>query len=1085
MAGNMIEISRNRAELNAALIESLEIFTLFQEESFDELMAKALMPVAKTMDVNRIVVYEHVIADEVSRFRQIYRWDSLKGGLTRTSLDLLPDIRVVKEWLELVKQNICIGKHISVMEDYEVEYMEVFGIKSILLAPIYTHNELWGCVIFQDHNNERDFDQDCEDLYRAAARLFVDAIIRENMTQRSSRAVVEIEHREKMLETLFETAITFLSQGEESFEDMMTTGINRIVEMVHLDRMSVWRNFRMPDGLHMSQVYRWDRESGGTTRPIDILKDLSYTQLVPSWEELFRKGISINSPVSKIAEPEGVKIMQSMGVVSAFFTPVFNNNEFWGFVLFEDRCNERYFDEASADMMRSAAFLCANTVIRTEMEREIAETHQRIQLMLNAAPLCCHLFDEDCNLLDCNQEALNLFKVPDKQKHLENFYSMMPERQPDGVESVNEVRKRLKDTFITGRSFFEWVHRNTIGELIPSEVTLVRVKYGEGNIVLAYVHDLREAKAREQQMLESAERERMAVLQKEAAQDASEAKGRFLAHMSHEIRTPMNAVLGMSELLLQEKLSESQFRYARDIKTATTTLLQIINDILDMSKIESGSLGLEEIPFDLHELLTACKSIIMTRAVEKNIELQFITDPYIPGKLSGDPTRLRQVLLNLLSNAVKFSKADTVSIKTELESKTDKAVALRFSIVDRGIGMTQEQVSKVFEPFMQADVSTTREYGGTGLGLPITKNILELMGSRLEIESTPGEGTTVSFAVTLSIAYGADELIGSDELSASPEKPMFDALVLVCEDNKMNQQVITEHLTRIGITVDIAENGLQGVEKVRERADDGGRPYDLILMDIHMPVMDGIEATRSIIGSGAAIPIVAMTANIMAEDRELYTTLGMDDCVGKPFTARELWKCLYKYLKPVNSVKQETGVDDDELLIMLKKEFVKSNQSKFDEIVTAIIEGDIKLAHRLAHSLKSNAGLIGKTGLQKAAADVEDALKSGVDLSTKSQLDTLNKELTIALDDLKPFYAAAGSSASADTSEKEYDAKTVRDLFDRLEPLLERGSPDSLDLVDDLYGLPGSEELIGFIEELCFSDALKSLDKLKQELGVG
>ena len=557
------------------------------------------------------------------------------------------------------------------------------------------------------------------------------------------------------------------------------------------------------------------------------------------------------------------------------------------------------------------------------------------------------------------------------------------------------------------------------------------------------------------------------------AEQANKAKSAFLANMSHEIRTPMNSIVGFSELAIEEAQSPKTKDYLNKIVENTEWLLQIINDILDISKIESGNMVLDNIPFDLHEILATCKGIIMPKAAEKSIELHF-SEPSIKKKLYGDPRRIRQVLINLLSNAVKFTDTGSVSLMAAIENSVDDILTLRVEVKDSGIGMTPEQISKVFDPFTQGDVSRTRKYGGTGLGLTIVKNILELMGSRLEIESAPGAGTSISFTINVSIADAADEMPESGDAFGKLEKPAFKGVVLVCEDNKMNQRVIREHLEKTGLHVQIAENGLEGLEMVEHRIEIGEKPYDLILMDIHMPIMDGIEAAPKIIALGSGAPVVAMTANIMDEDRDLYKTLGMDDYVGKPFTSQELWHCLLKYLKPIGSA----GADgyDEELQNLLKADFIRSNKNIFEEIEEAIDAGDITLAHRLAHNLKSNAGLIGKASLQKAAADVEGMLKAGVLLIPEAQTVLLRSELMQVLDELAPY---AGEKVVGPQTTEVIDGARALALLEKLEPLLKSGSPECLNLLDELRAVPGSKELVDEIDDFYFSAAVKTLEALK------
>ena len=490
----------------------------------------------------------------------------------------------------------------------------------------------------------------------------------------------------------------------------------------------------------------------------------------------------------------------------------------------------------------------------------------------------------------------------------------------------------------------------------------------------------------------------------EAALAASRSKSAFLANMSHEIRTPMNSIIGFSELAMDGEASEKTREYLTKIQTNAEWLLQIINDILDISKIESGKMELENIPFDIHELFESCRTLIMPKAVEKGISLQFYAEPSVGKRPLGDPTRLRQILVNLLSNAVKFTNSGTVKVLTEIKEKDEKTVTFHFEIKDSGIGMNGEQIKKIFEPFIQAEIGTTRKYGGTGLGLAISKNFIELMGGNLVVESALGIGSKFSFDLTFdTIDIDDYEALEQKTVLNEIEKPVFDGEVLLCEDNVMNQQVICEHLARVGLKATVAENGKIGVEMVQRRKEKGEKQFDLIFMDIHMPVMDGVEAAVKIIELGTQTPVIAMTANIMSNDREIYKTSGMHDCIGKPFTSQELWRCLVKYLTPLNGgvVQRNTHIDNGvEFQNSLKILFMKYNQGKYEEIVEALEAGDIKLAHRLVHTLKSNAAQLDKTFLQKAAVNVERQLKGGENQVTPQEMAELEKELKTVLAEL-------------------------------------------------------------------------------------
>ncbi|MDR0322141.1 MAG: transporter substrate-binding domain-containing protein [Treponema sp.] len=579
----------------------------------------------------------------------------------------------------------------------------------------------------------------------------------------------------------------------------------------------------------------------------------------------------------------------------------------------------------------------------------------------------------------------------------------------------------------------------------------------------------------------------------EIAKRANSSKSIFLANMSHEIRTPMNSIIGFSELAMDGETSPKTKDYLDKIRTNAGWLLQIINDILDISKIESGKMELENIPFDMHELFVSCRTLVMPKAVEKGVMLHFYAEPSLGKKPVGDPTRLRQVIVNLLSNAIKFTNSGMVKLLADIIEVRDNTATVNFEVKDSGIGMTSEQIAKIFDPFTQAETGTTRKYGGTGLGLAITKNMVELMGGKISVESTPGVGSKFSFKLKFNtINITEEEAFAKQTTLKQIEKPEFDAEVLLFEDNEMNQQVISEHLSRVGIKTVIAENGKIGVDILSERKRNNEKQFDLIFMDMHMPVMDGLEASAKILELDIGVPVVAMTANIMSDDKEIYKSHGMNDCVGKPFTSQELWRCLLKYLKQKEyktgsaspNPEQDTTdnvIGDPEFQKQMQILFVRSNRNKHEEIIKALKDNDLKLAHRLAHSLKGNAGQFGKSSLQKAAADIEHHLKGETNLVTSEHLEILKMELALVINELSEILETVSST---EVQSEPYDEETAKKTLEKLGPLLEMGSPDSLNFTAGLRSIPGSEKLIQQIEDFDFEKAVTALADLKKELKI-
>jgi signal transduction histidine kinase/CheY-like chemotaxis protein len=699
-----------------------------------------------------------------------------------------------------------------------------------------------------------------------------------------------------------------------------------------------------------------------------------------------------------------------------------------------------------------------------------AEADESARLMLDAIPMACSIWDEEGNMLDCNEEALRMFGLSDKSDYLKYFYDLSPPFQPDGMPSREKAESMDEMALDTGYLRFEWMHRTLKGEDLPVETTLVRIPWNDGYRLATYSRDLREIRENEEKMREADERNRELEVRTRAAQVASEAKSRFLASMSHEIRTPMNAIIGMSDLMRTDNLDETQRGYFDDIRKMSRTLLGLINDILDISKIEAGKMDLTPSHFNLFELFDNICSMNHFIAETKELKFTSYFAEDVPHVVYGDEMRVRQVISNIVNNAIKYTKEGAVEFRVQKEAKNGRNY-IAFVVKDTGIGIKKDDFPRLFDAFQQFDGGANRGIVGTGLGLSIAKNLVTMMGGEIGLESEHGRGSV--FTVLLPLDEGDPDMI---------EKPCLSAFsiaaegvrVLVVDDNRINQKVAVAYLAKHNIRADTASSGQEALLKIE------GKPYDLVFMDHMMPEMDGIEATRRIRSlpgrAGEKIRIIALSANAVMGARESFLEAGMDDFIAKTIDPKELNAVLIKWLPPrmvtctidpaAQSVQAptdsasgesslaidakaglENSAGDEALYGHLVNIFLSDHSWDHDQIEEALRKGDRALAARLVHTLKSAAALMGAKKLRAAALAVEKKLTEGAPSAEETA--RLREELDLAVSEMKNF-AVSESVSGGETGMESLDKSRAISLVNELEPLLSAGNAGSLDLVQEI-----------------------------------
>jgi PAS domain S-box-containing protein len=571
--------------------------------------------------------------------------------------------------------------------------------------------------------------------------------------------------------------------------------------------------------------------------------------------------------------------------------PICREGELVGVMTFVNFVESDLWRVEDAPLLQVAAYITGGALERVRMMESLRQSEQRLRGVLTAFPDLVFVLDAEGRIVDYHAHHRESLLLPPEVFMFKKISELLP---PSLTRLIEDALQQLHRTGELQQIEYEL--------LMNQEIRHYEARFasGEAGNTIAVVRDITDRKRAELELADlNAELEHALVQAQElavAAEEASQAKSEFLASMSHEIRTPMNGIIGMTELLSGTPLNEEQRDYLKTLRSSADLLLSILSDILDIAKIEAGKMVLESIPTDLREVVEDIVKLFLPHARQKELSLRAQVGEDLPPTVLADPVRLRQILANLVNNAIKFTEQGEVVVQAELLQHEEERVWVRLSVQDTGIGIPPERLHTIFEAFTQADSSTTRRYGGTGLGLTICKRLAELMGGHIHVRSEIGKGSTFWVDLPLPLAHTATKPDHAESTSTEPTPLPTGLRILLVEDNEVNCKVAARMLQKLGCQVDIAANGRQAVDKTKQQW------YDVVFMDVHMPEMDGYEATRLIReqenGSDRHQIIIAMTASAMESDRQRCLQAGMDDYLAKPFREAELRQILARWVTP-------------------------------------------------------------------------------------------------------------------------------------------------------------------------------------------
>lgn len=647
---------------------------------------------------------------------------------------------------------------------------------------------------------------------------------------------------------------------------------------------------------------------------------------------------------------------------------------------------------------------------RREVENALMESQIRFSAFMTNIPALACIKDSEGHLVYINKMFSELFNTSPVEAIGKTDFEIMP------IETAMLCSATDKEVLETGQDK-EFIQNIQLGDGSEKYYLISKFRIQNNNNGAAYIGslgiDITDKRLAEEKLVEyTANLEQMNQALREAnekSENSLRIKEQFLANMSHEIRTPMNAIIGLTRLVLSTNLTPEQSEYLKTIKRSGQTLMVIINDILDLSKIEAGKMLLENIVFDLRETIEFTYALLRPRALEKGIDLKYTLAPNVPEHIVGDPVRLNQILMNLAANAIKFTETGSVSLSVNISRKIKNQPTLVFAVTDTGIGIPKDRMESIFDSFTQASVNTTRHFGGTGLGLTIVKKLVELQNGRVSVESVEGKGSTFSFELPLLTADNSIPVETNPD-SIAHSNIFKGCRALLVEDNTLNQLVARKILERFGLEVDTADNGKDAIELFSHEE------YHIILMDIQMHEMDGYETTqliRSNFGAkGRKVPILAMTAFAVSGEAERCIEKGMNDYISKPFDAENLYMKLTQLLKKKSDTrtpKKHPKKEDHMINLQYLRDLADGDSSFIQKTIGMFLEtvpqclNDIeknlsvknwRQIQLLAHKIRPSLGIIGVPQGQDILRKIEHCAR---DEQNPQKVSNMLQELRVLL----------------------------------------------------------------------------------------